>query len=245
MHISAALQSYEHLDGEAPVVFAPGAEEQAIELRRLLKTGVEALSEMLDTRPPELKMLLVADEDWEEAPRETARAYPPGLPYYTRSVRPPALVLPVVLSPVFEPRTEATYPLVVWHELAHAFVLRNDVVRTPAWLREFVPQGASAALARRAGLPLDEHLRRIERVPGLTIRGVRGQVDADRQMEVQNLLLLFGAAALEDFGEGYLRRFVHALWSETDVVDEERAEELLAAALGPGGRAWFESRPEF
>jgi hypothetical protein len=30
-----------------------------------------------------------------------------------------------------------------------------------------------------------------------------------------------------------------------DIVDEERAEELLADALGPGGREWLASRPEF
>lgn len=42
-----------------------------------------------------------------------------------------------------------------------------------------------------------------------------------------------------------MKRLVHALWEETDVVDEERAEELLANSLGPGGRAWLALRPEF
>jgi hypothetical protein len=70
-------------------------------------------------------------------------------------------------------------------------------------------------------------------------------MNVERQMAFQNLLLALGAAALEEFGEGFLQRLVHAVWDETDVVDEERAEELLANALGPGGRAWLRSQPGF
>jgi len=64
-------------------------------------------------------------------------------------------------------------------------------------------------------------------------------------MSFQNLLLLLGAAALEEFGEDFLRRIFYALWEEEEIVDEERAEELLGDALGPGGREWLVSRPEF
>lgn len=239
------LEGYGYLDGAVPVFYSPGTEEQAAEMQQLLETGVVSLSEMFDVEPPELEAFLVADEDWDEAPRESVRAYPLGLPYFTRSVRPPALVLPATLSAIFRPRTEATYPLVVWHELAHAFLLQKEVVRTPAWLREFVPQAASAAVARRVGLPVDEHLRKIDREPGFAVRDLGGHVDAEEQMAFQNLLLLMGAAAVEEFGEGFLEKLVHAMWDETDVVDEERAEELLADALGPDGRTWLRSRSEF
>jgi hypothetical protein len=241
----ATLPAYERLEGVIPVVYSPGTKEQAAEMQHLLETGAEALSEMLVMEPPEIEAFLVADEDWDEAPRESARAYPWGLPYFTRSVHPPALVLPATLSPIFRPRTEATYPLVVWHELAHAFLLKREVVRTPAWLREFVPQAALAAVARRVELLLAKHLRKIDHEPGFTVRDLGGHVDAEEQMAFQNLLLLMGAAALEEFGDGFLERLVHAMWDETDVVDEERAEELLADALGPGGRTWLRSRPEF
>ena len=154
-------------------------------------------------------------------------------------------MLPRDLSPAFRPRTEATLPLTVWHELAHAFLLGREVVRTPAWLGEFVPQAASAAVARRAGLPLREHLSQIEREPGLTVRSFRGPAGAGDQMSFQNLLLLLGVAALSEFGEGFLRTIFHALWEEDEIVDEERAEDLLGAALGPDGREWLVSRPEF
>ena len=233
------------MNGEIPIVHAAGMEEQAAEVRLLLDAGAGALSALLEAEPPGLEAMLVADEDWDEAPQEGERAYPKGLPYFTRSVRPPVLVLPTTLSPVFEPRTEATYPLVVWHELSHAFLLRREVVRTPTWLGEFVPQAASMAIARSIGLPLDEHLSMIDRELGFTIRSLRGHADAGEQMAFQNLLLLLGAAAVEEFGDGFLKRLVRALWRETDVVDEERAEELLADALGPGGREWLVSRPEF
>ncbi len=239
------LEGYECLDGAVPVIYSPGVEEQASEMQQLLETGAVSLSEVLDVEPPELEAFIVADEDWDEAPRESVRVYPLGLPYFTRSVHPPALVLPSTISPIFRPRTEATYPLIVWHELAHAFLLKREVVRTPAWLREFVPQAASAAVARRVRLPLDKHLREIDREPGFTVRDLGGHADAEEQMAFQNLLLLIGAAAVEEFGDGFLERLVHTMWEETDVVDEERAEELLADALGPGGRAWLRSRPEF
>ena len=243
--LPAALPGYERLNGEIPVVHAPGMEERALEVWRLLHTGAGALSALLELEPPELEAMLVADEDWKEAPRKGERVYPKGLPYFTRSARPAALVLPATLSLVFRPRTQATYALVVWHELAHAFLLQREVVRTPAWLGEFVPQAASAAVAREAGLPLSEHLGMIDREPGFTVRELRGHADAGEQMSFQNLLLLLGADAVEEFGDGFLKRLVRALWEETDVVHEERAEELLADALGPGGREWLALRPEF
>ena len=242
--LPAAFPGYERLNGEIPVVYAPETEEWASELSLLLNTGAAALSTLLGVGLPELEAMLVADEDWNEAPREGERAYPKGLPYFTRSARPPALVLPATLSPVFRPRTQATYPLVVWHELAHAFLLQKEVVRTPAWLGEFVPQAASAAVARRVELPLDEHLGMIDREPGFTIRELRGHADAGEQMAFQNLLLLVGAEAIEEFGDEFLKRLVRDLWEKTDVVNEERAEELLAYALGLGGREWLASRPE-
>jgi hypothetical protein len=228
-----------------PVLYAPRLAGKATELSCYLAQGYGTLGRILSVEPPEIVACLVAGEDWNYAPRDNARPYPPGLPYFTRSIDPPALVLPEELSTVFRPRTAATLPLTVWHELAHAFLLVREVVRTPAWFGEFVPQAASAAVARRVGLPLGEHLSRIEREPGFTVRTLSGPAGAGDQMSFQNLLLLLGAAALEEFGEDFLRRIFHALWEEDEIVDEERAEELLAEALGPGGREWLVSRPEF
>jgi hypothetical protein len=241
----AAPPGYERLDAEVPVFYSPRLAGKARELSGYLTQGYSVLGQILSVEPPGLVACLVADEDWTDAPRDNARPYPTGLPYFTRSVEPPALMLPEELSTVFRPHTAATLPLTVWHELAHAFLLGREVVRTPAWLREFVPQAASAAVARRVGLPLGEHLSRIEREPGLTVRGFRGPAGAGDQMSFQNLLLLLGASALEEFGEGFLRRIFHALWEEDEIVDEGRAEELLGAALGPGGREWLVSRREF
>jgi hypothetical protein len=123
--------------------------------------------------------------------------------------------------------------------------LQREVVRTPAWFAELLPQAISAAIAREEKLPLEEHLERIDPDPGFTIRGFGGRASAEDQMAFQNLLLLFGEAAVRRFGEGFLGRLAHALWDEQDMVDEERADELLADALGPGGRSWLSSRPEY
>ncbi len=242
---SSALPGYERLEGGAfPVVHPPGLKQRAGEVRDLLEAGTTSLSEILGAEPPEIEALLVADEDWGETPRENEHPYPSGLPYFTHAASPPIVVLPETLSPAFRPRTAATGALVVWHELAHAFLLREPVVRTPPWLRELVPQALSAAVANRTGLPLGEHLTRIDRDPGFKIRGFSA-TDADGQMAFQNLLLLLGAAAVERFGDGFLRTLAHALSEEREVVGEERAEELLADALGPGGREWLLSRLEF
>ena len=236
---------YESLAGTVPVLYAPRLEDEAGEVRDYLAEGYATLSGILSVEPPGISALLVADEDWRDAPRDNARPYPPGLPYFTRSVEPPALVLPEELSPVFRPRTAATLPLTVWHELAHAFLLSREVVRTPAWLGELVPQAASAAIAGRARLSLEDHLSQVNSKTGFTVRGFRGPAGARDQMSFQNLLLVLAAEALEVFGEGFLRRIFHTLWEENEIVDEERAEELLADAMGPGGREWLASRPEF
>lgn len=242
---SAPIPGYRRLDGPVPVFHPPHLTGAARTARDHLGRGSQTLAEALDVEPPELRAVLVADEDWPDAPREGRRPYPPGLPYFTRSTDVPTIVLPERLSPVFRPRTEETFPLAVWHELAHAFLLRGEVVRTPAWLGEFVAQAASAAVARKVGLPLDGHLGRVDRGPGFTARGFRGPARAEDQMKFQNLLLALGAAALEEFGAGFLGRLFRALWSEDNVVDEKRAEELLAGSLGPGGGEWLSLRPEF
>lgn len=239
------IPGYPRLDGPVPLFHAPRLAEEAREVRGHLEHGSGAMSGMLGVGAPTLAALLVADEDWEGAPRENEHPYPPGLPYFTRSVEPSALVLPETLAPVFRPRTGALLPLTIWHELAHAFLLDGEVVRTPGWLRELVPQAASAAVARRVGLPLGKHLEGMEADPGFTVRGFAGPAGAEEQMRFQNLLLLFAVAALEEFGEGFLGRIFRALWDERDVVDGARAEELLAGALGPGGREWLRPRPEF
>jgi len=124
-------------------------------------------------------------------------------------------------------------------------LLSREVVRTPAWLGEFVPQAASAAIAKRASLSLDTHLAQVDEKPGFTVRDLRGLAGAREQMSFQNLLLVLASAALEEFGEDLLGRLFHGLWEQDEIVDEERAEELLADALGPGGREWLASRPEF
>lgn len=241
----ATPPGYESLDGDVPVVHAPRLAEKAGEVHGYLAEGYRTLAEILSVEPPEIAALLVTDEDWDEAPRDNRHPYPSGLPYFTRSVEPPALVLPEDLSPVFRPRTEATLPLTIWHELAHAFLLKQEVVRTPSWLREFVPQAASVAVASRVGLAIEVHLSRIDRESGFRVRDFRGQASAGDQMSFQNLLLLLGTAALDEFGDGFLEKLVHALWDEDEIVDEARAEELLEDALGPNGSEWLLSRPEF
>ncbi len=241
----ATLPGYIRLDGAVPVLHAPGSEARARELRGHLETGVRELSAVFAAGPPPLEALLVPDGDWREAPRAYEKPYPPGLPYYTRAADPPALVIPEKLSPVFEPRTQALLPLAVWHELAHAFLLRETAVRAPAWFRELLPQAAAAAVARRSGLPLEEHLSLVEAEPGSTVREFGGPAGAETQVAFQNLLLRLGDAAVREFGDGFLRRLVRALREEAGVVDGDRAGELLAEALGPGGREWLCSRPEF
>ena len=245
MHSVDALPHYGRLDGAVPLLHAPSMAERAEELRDLLVTGAEGLSEMLVAEPPRMETLLVSDKNWRGAPRESGGPSPPGLPYFTRATDPPSLVITETLSPAITPRTKATLPLTVWHELAHAFLLRREVPRTPAWLRELIPQALSAAVARRAGLPLREHLSEVDREPGFTVRGIKELASAEEQMAFQNLLLLLGDAALDEFGEGFLRRLVRDLWAETDVVDEARAEEMLTRALGERGLEWLHSRPEF
>ena len=244
------IPGYRRLDGPVPIFYAPRLADGAREVLGYLTRGHDALVGILGLGTPRrgvptVRAFLVAGENWDGAPRENARPYPPGLPYFTRSVDPPALVLPERLSPVFGPRTEALLPLTIWHELAHAFLLGREVVRMPAWLGELVPQAASAAVARRVGLPLEEHLVLVNAEAGFTVRGFGGRAGAGDQMKFQNLLLVFGAAMLERFGEGFLARLFRALWEEEDVVDEERALGLLAGSLGAGGAAWLLSRPEF
>ncbi|MGI8860389.1 MAG: hypothetical protein ACR2HO_09595, partial [Rubrobacteraceae bacterium] len=128
---SASFPGYERLDGAVSIFHPMGMEDWAGETRDLLDTGAKTFSEILGVETPDLSALLTANEDWEDAPREGEGPYPPGLPYLTQSAEPPVLVLPEALSPAFRPRTSATWPLVVWHELAHAFLLQKPAPPRP------------------------------------------------------------------------------------------------------------------
>ncbi len=216
----------------------------ASEVGEHLKVGRARLTAILGTTVPELQALVVPEKEWSHAPREAESPYPFGLPYFTRSTTPPALVLPEKLSGVLQPRTRLTLPLAVWHELAHAFFLQGEVVRIPLWLGEFTAQAAAAAVAFREGLSLEGHLSTVER-PGFTVRGFELPASASAQMSFQNLLLSFGAAAIERFGDEFVGRLVGSLWEESEVVDEARAEGLLVSSLGKGGREWLAGREEF
>ena len=242
---TVTLPGYRLWEGNVPLLHPPRLADQAQKVQHYLMQGTDILSEVLAVEPPDATAMLVANEEWRNAPRESERPYPMGLPYFTRSVAPPALVLPEELSPIFQPRTAATPPLAIWHELAHAFLLQREVVKTPAWLGEFVPQAAAVVVARRMRLSLSGHLKHVEDAPGLTVRGFEGRGEAGIQMLHQNLLLRFATAALEEFGEGLLERLFQALWDEDKIVDERRAEKLVAAALGPRGSEWLQSRTEF
>lgn len=232
------------LPGAVPVSYSPGLEDLASEVGDHLTRGGAHLADIFQTEPSHLKTMLLSEEDWPDAPRETERPYPFGLPYFTRSVVPPALVFPEELSRAIRPQTDLTLPLAVWHELAHAFFLQSEVVKTPLWLGEFVPQAASAAVALREGFSVDEHLSQIE-VTEFTIRGFGFPASAGDQMQFQNLLLSLSVAAMEEFGDGFIARLVSSLWDETEIVKERRAEELFVASLGEGGREWLNDREGF
>lgn len=242
---AVSLPGYIRWEGDhgAVVRHAPSQAERGREVLDYLEKGLGTLPEVLGLPAPELEALVVADGDWNEAPRDSPRPYPQGLPYLTRASEMPTLVIPASLSAAIRPRTRATLPLVVSHELAHAFLAGEVAARTPPWLRELPPQAASAAVIRAEGLPLKDHLANVTS-PGFTIRGFRTPAGAEDQMSFQNLLLKLGAAALEGFGEGFIRRLVDSLREEVG-LDERRAENLLADALGEGGREWLASRKEF
>lgn len=243
-----SLPGYVRLEGGpgTTVLHAPALTDRGRQVLDHLESGFATVPDLLGLPAPALEAMIVADEEWSQAPRESSRAYPTGLPYFTRATNPPALVLPETLSAAIQPRTPATLPLVVHHELAHAFLAGRMAARPSAWLRELPPQATSAAMARREGQPLDEHLSEIPEVrsPGFTIRSFRTPAGAEAQMAFQNLLLKLGAAALEEFGEGFLVRLSSALCEGCE-LDEARAAGVLADALGEGGREWLASRKEF
>lgn len=230
--------------GAVPALYSSGLKEKAFELSGLLSTGHAHMTELFQTEPPRLRAMLLDETDWRDTPREAGRPYPFGLPYFTRAAETPTLVFPAALSDIFQPRTDLTFPLAAWHELAHAFFLSREVVKTPLWLGEFVPQAAAAAVALREGASVGEHLSQVEK-PDFTVRGFTLPATAEEQMRFQNLLLSFSVAIVRQFGDGFLSRLVRSVWGEEDVVSGERAESLFVESLGSGGREWVYSREDF
>lgn len=234
----------EKLPGVVPVLHSPGLGRQASEVGHRLATGCVYLTGIFGSETPRLQAMLLSRADWEHAPRESERPYSFGLPYFTRAAETPTLVFPSELSEALRPRTHLTFPLTVWHELAHAFFLQREIAKMPLWLGEFVPQAASAVVALREGFAIEEHLLRIEPAD-FTVREFTLPASAGDQMRFQNLLLLLGTAAVRRFGDGFLLRLVRSTQGESEAVSEDRAKRLFTASLGADGPGWLSRREEF
>ena len=216
---------------------------KAGEVRDYLAEGYSALSGILSVEPPGIAALLVADEDWRDAPRDNARPYPPGLPYFTRSVEPPALVLPEELSPVFRPRTAATLPLTSgtsWPTPSCSAGGRQD----PGLARGARPASRLGGDRKKGRICRWRTSVTDRQEPGFTVRSFRGRRGRGIRCRSRTCCSFWRRRRWRSSARASWTHLPRPLGRRRD-SRRGAGRGVARGRLGPGGREWLASRPEF
>lgn len=260
------FERYETLAEPLTVYFPAGYEALARQVYRSIERGGKLLAQLLDAPMPELEILLVTPDDWQNAPQdepdegdEVDELDTPGglLPYWTSATKPPLLVVPTQLDPIIGSDTPEKLPFLLFHELAHAF-LEDDPrpwpLESPLWADEWQMQFAALWLAQQLsgtqGIVLtDLHEAyagifepELDGKTPVTVRGFDWYEDTTPQEYLEYTLLLerFAADLLANYDASILPGFLERYRQEARLLSDD-VTNMLAATLGEGGADWLEN----
>jgi|SRR5579863_695170 len=253
-------ETYETLAEPLTVYYPMGEEDIARWAFLAIEKGGQWLSGLLNLPMPELEILIVAPTDWGLAPRdeddEDDMANPH--PYWTDTVSPPCLVVPLELGAIFGTPTQEKLAFMLYHELTLAY-LESDPApwpeEYPLWADEWQLKFAALWLYRKlSGQPgiintdLFEKYAEIfepeedSKTP-ITIRGFDWYEDTNAEDYLCYELLLeqFANDLLANYEPEILPRFLAQYRSGRDVLLSEDITEMLASVLGAGGDEWLDN----
>ncbi len=261
-------EHYETLAEPLMVYYPAGREELAQWVNRSVDSAGKLLAHLLTMPTPQMVVLLVAPDDWQDAPREETESPEETeetdmlLPYWTDATEPPSLVVPVQLDPIMGSYSQEKLAFLLLHEVAHA-LLESDAhpwpLESPLWADEWQVHFAALWLFHQLyhgqGIVMtDLHEQYAEifepeadgKTP-VTVRGFDWYEDTTPQDFLEYTLLLeqFAADLLARYSPDILPRFLEGYRKEGVAWLSDDVTNLLAATLGEGGEAWLEELPSF
>jgi hypothetical protein len=248
---------YERLTGPLTVYYPTGQEAMARWIMRTIEKAGRLLTQLSGQPLPAMELLLVAQSDWDLAPRDEPEEPYILLPYWTDATSPHCIVIPEQLGLIVGEPSQEKLAFLVYHELTHAYLEEDPrpwPADSPLWADEWQLQFAALWLAQQLdgqeGVAMkDLHEQYAEifepeadgKTP-VTVRGFDWYEDTTSQdYLIYNLLLeQFAADLLKHYSPEILPRFLDLYRKDVDTLLSDEVTQMLATVLGPGGDEWLE-----
>lgn len=261
--MSFPYERYQTLAEPVRITYPAGQETLAHQIVQWVDEANRLLTGLLNLPAPEMEILLVAPQDWQDAPRDEPEETVMLLPYWTDSTEPTALVVPTELDPIMGRFSREKLAFLLLHEAAHAFIASDPrpwPLESPLWADEWQLQFAALWLYQQVfhttGIVMaDLHADYAEifepEADGKTPVTVRGfdwyEEDTTPQDYLEYTLLLerFADDLLERYNASILQRFIELYRREGVSWLSDDVTRLLGTVLGEGGEAWLEALPYF
>jgi hypothetical protein len=260
--MSFPYEHYETLAEPITVYYPTGLDSQARWVFQSVDKASKLLAQLLGTPAPEMQILLVSPEDWQNVPGEEPEATVIMLPYWTEVTEPSTMVVPTQLDPIMGSYSHEKLAFLLFHEVAHAFLARDPrpwPLESPLWADEWQLQFAALWLYQQiyktTGVVMfDLHMQYREifepeadgKTPA-TVRGFDWYEDTTPQDYLEYTLLLerFADDLLERYDAGILQRFMELYRKEGVSWLSDEVTNLLGIVLGNGGETWLEELTYF
>ena len=243
---------------EPLTVYYPEAEEEFARwvLLSINKAG-NLLTNLLGQPMPEVKLLLVAPNDWNLVPRDEEEELQNPHPFWTDVTSPPTLVVPLELDAIFGEPTLEKLAFTLYHELTLAY-LENDSrpypLEYPLWADEwqlkFAALWVSQQISGHEDIVSKDLFEKYAEIfepeedgkTPVTIRGFDWYEDtiAEDYLCYELLLEQLAADILKQYGPKVLPRFLTLYRKERNILLSDEVTEMLGAALGAGGVEWLD-----
>lgn len=251
-------EQYEVLAEPLTVYYPAGEESLAQQVFQTLEKASKVLSHLLERPVPDVEILLVSEDDWEQAPRTDADDVSIVQPYWTEATQPPSLVIPLEVDAILGELTPEKFSYLLYHELVLAF-LEDDPRpwpdQYPLWADEWQLKYAALWLVQTLdgmqgiiSKDLREQYTEVFELEAdgktpITVRGFDWYEDTLPEDYLQYELLLeqFADDLLTHCGPGVLPRFLTLYRVERDVLLSDEVTAMLARAIGTDGEEWLEN----
>jgi hypothetical protein len=255
--MSFPYERYETLAEPLTVYYPTGEEALARWIFQTVDRAGTLLATLLGQPLPEVELLIVAPQDWSNAPHDEPEELDNPHPYWTDVTSPPCIVVPLQLDPIFGQATREKLAFNLYHEVVLAFLEadpRPYPNEYPLWADEWQIKFAALWLSQQINgqkgiVNTDLYQKYAEifepeedgKTP-ITIRGFDWYDDTTPEDYLCYELLLeqFAVDLLAHVGPEVLPRFLELYRKDYDVLLSDDVTEMLGSVLGKGGGQWLD-----
>ena len=250
-------EEYQTLPASLTVYYPKGEESLAQLVLQKVESAGKLLTQLLQLPMPELDILVVDMDHWDQVPHSELEEITTPHPYWTDVTEPPSLVVPVELDHIFGVVTPEKFAFMLYHELSLAYLEEDPRPwpgESPLWADEWQFKFAALWLSSRLDgltgvVDKDMHAEYKEifepeadgKTP-VTVRGFDWYEDTSSEDYLSYELLLeqFASDLLSRYNEQILPRFLTLYRTEHEVLLSDEVTAMLTSALGAGSSEWLE-----